>query len=674
MWIDSLIGVKGCGCQCLVNLIQFYLSCNSSSSTQVQPFTLNTQTLIDTIIMTIINTSAILKRLPSRGGNASHEHVVALVASTAALSFAGLWLSSRFFSPSKAFSFISRGQQKPKERGPKLGLDGWIHYQKLFALTSIVAAFGPDGKNAPGTSTGCMIASPSRPGSYLDPENENEDYFFQWTRDGSLCLRTILRKLQEVEMGEIVGLEHEDFNCLDALIKGFIQMNRKLQCSSNPSGSPSNGGLGEPKFQVNGEAFEGTWGRPQNDGPAIRASTLIRYARHLVETRTDQQAQIEGLKFIESMLYSKDDPNSFIHMDINHVCDTWRLPTFDLWEEVKATNGGHFYTLMVQRRAVQDMLDFVASRPYFLPADEAIIHKYRNTLAEMDTRLEEFWNPEGLGQREGGPGSEDAETQAKKPDGTFGVSVAGINKIIEDCLRLIDDQVLKKPHILPTLDRLDGQPKPFQTDTAVLLAINHTSRHDLDGHWSPWSDRSLATLDRLVDVFSAVYKINSQQSKLDGIAIGRYPEDNYDGKASSVGHPWFLCTNTVAETLYLTAHHFKKTGSIIITPISLTFFQRFISDLALSNNEPLVISRGSEMFTKLVKGIKEWADTFLEDVSMKWAGGGAHGPRGGYGSLGSKMSEQIHRETGKMRGARELTWSYASFLTAIDARDGKAPN
>ncbi|EGG06978.1 family 15 glycoside hydrolase [Melampsora larici-populina 98AG31] len=550
--------------------------------------------------MTIINSSAFLKRLPSRSGNPSHQQVVALVASTAALSVAGLWLSRHFsnFSPSKAFPFVSRGQQNSKEKEPKLGLDGWIHYQKLFALTSIVAAFGPDGKNATGTSTGCMIASPSRPGSYLDPENENENYFFQWTRDGSLCLRTILRKLEEVEMGELIGLENEDFNRLDDLIKGFIIMNRKLQFLDNPSGSPWNGGLGEPKFLVNGTPFEATWGRPQNDGPAIRASTLIRYAKHLVETHTDQQAQIEGLKFIESTLYSKGDPNSFISMDINHVCETWRLPTFDLWEEVKATNGGHFYTLMVQRRAVQDMLDFVSSRPYFQPADETILHKYRNTLVEMDTRLEEFWNPEGVGKREGGPGWN--------------------SKIIEDCLRLISDQVLNKPHILPTLDRLD-------------------------------------------DVFSAVYKINSQQSKLDGIAIGRYPEDNYDGKGSSVGHPWFLCTNTVAETLYLTAHHFKKTGSITITPISLTFFQRFISDLEIPENTPLVISRGSEMFTKLVKGIKQWADTFLEDVR-------------GYGSLGSKMSEQIHRETGMMRGARELTWSYASFLTAIDARDGKAPN
>lgn len=229
-----------------------------------------------------MNSSAFSKRLPSRSGNPSHQQVVALVASTAALSFAGLWLSSRFsnFSPSKAFSFVSRSQQNSKEKEPKLGLDGWIHYQKLFALTSIVAAFGPDGKNAPGTAIGCMIASPSRPGSYLDPENENENYFFQWTRDGSLCLRTILRKLEQVEMGELIGLENEDFDRLDNLIKGFIIMNRKLQFLNNPSGSPSNGGLGEPKFQVDGAAFEGTWGRPQNVSEQF---TVIIYSISLIQ-------------------------------------------------------------------------------------------------------------------------------------------------------------------------------------------------------------------------------------------------------------------------------------------------------------------------------------------------------------------------------------------------------
>ncbi|KAG0148911.1 hypothetical protein CROQUDRAFT_654270 [Cronartium quercuum f. sp. fusiforme G11] len=615
-----------------------------------------------------------LKRFSSRSGTMSNEPFVMRIASTAVLGLTAVWLFSRFASitASQVQSYTGLSTQDRRKR--KTRLDTWIREQQLYALTSIVAAFGPDGKNAPGTSSGCMIASPSRPGSYLDQANENENYFFQWTRDGSLCLRVVLRKLREAELGEVIGMNEEDPKCLDTLIKQFVSMNRKLQFTENQSGGPFTGGLGEPKFEVSGAPFEGCWGRPQNDGPAIRASTLIRYARHLLENHTDQKAQAEARRFIESNLYSKDNSHSFIFMDINHICGTWRLPTFDLWEEVKATNGGHFYTLMVQRRALQDMIDLINFQPEFQPSDANVLQKYYSIISEMDARLEDFWNPSGLDRREGGPGCNPEAEQAKKPDGSFGVSGAGDNKIIADCVGLISDCVLKKPHILPTLDRLHGQPKPFQTDTAVLLAINHTAEFDSESIWAPWSERSLATLDRLVDIFSAIYKINNNKGKKDGIAIGRYPEDNYDGKGSSIGHPWFLCTNSVAETLYLTAQHFKQTGTITITPTNVSLFRRLIPEIDLPGSEPFKVQRGSETFTRLVVGIREWADSFIEDVSMRWAGGGLHGPRGGCGSQGSRMSEQIHRESGHMRGARELTWSYASFLTAIDARDGKAPN
>lgn len=33
-----------------------------------------------------------------------------------------------------------------------------------------------------------------------------------------------------------------------------------------------------------------------------------------------------------------------------------------------------------------------------------------------------------------------------------------------------------------------------------------------------------------------------------------------------------------------------------------------------------------------------------------------------------KMSEQIDRYSGKMRGARELSWSFASWLAVLQAR------
>ena len=34
-------------------------------------------------------------------------------------------------------------------------------------------------------------------------------------------------------------------------------------------------GLGEPIIEINGKPFNGEWGRPQNDGPALRGIMMI---------------------------------------------------------------------------------------------------------------------------------------------------------------------------------------------------------------------------------------------------------------------------------------------------------------------------------------------------------------------------------------------------------------
>lgn len=50
---------------------------------------------------------------------------------------------------------------------------------------------------------------------------------------------------------------------LRGLIDDFIAVEADIQQVSNPSGSISTGGLGEPKFNVDATAYVGSWGRPQ---------------------------------------------------------------------------------------------------------------------------------------------------------------------------------------------------------------------------------------------------------------------------------------------------------------------------------------------------------------------------------------------------------------------------
>ncbi|PLW52667.1 hypothetical protein PCANC_06284 [Puccinia coronata f. sp. avenae] len=512
--------------------------------------------------------------------------------------------------------------------------------EKPRARRHLLAAFGPDGSNAPGTAAGAMIASPSRPGSYLDQKTENENYFFHWTRDANLCLQVVIRMLNQAELGVDLQLGRpashgaaqptSPTRALEVIVKDSVTFNAQLQQLLNLSGGPFDGGLGEPKFLVDGSRFDDPWRRPQNDGPAIRASTMIQYARHLVSRRSNLE---EAFNYVASHLYHKDNPHLLIQLDIDHVCRTWSAPTSDLWEEVEANHGGHFYTLMVQRKSVQDYVDFLRSLPpEKQPSD---LEYHHSVLAKIDERLERFWNPEGLPDQEGG--------DEQKPNNSF-------------------VPFSKKPHILPTLDRVNGQPKPSQVDTAVLLAINHTSGSNQPPNWLPSSDRVLATLDRLVEVFEQLYPINHPKGGV-GIAIGRYPEDEYDGvKSSSIGHPWLLCTHAVAETTYLAINEFRKAVSIPVTPFNLPFFSRFLPDLRSKSSDRGLdsIDRGTEEFTLLLRRMSNWADRFLIDVTFKY-----------FDRREGRMSEQIDRKTGRMRGARELTWSYASFLSALDAREGR---
>lgn len=96
--------------------------------------------------------------------------------------------------------------------------------------------------------------------------------FYTWTRDSALTFKCIVDTF---------------INSYDAplqkQIQNYISAQAKLQTVSNPSGDLSNGaGLGEPKFDADGTAFTGSWGRPQRDGPALRATAMIAYAKWLI--------------------------------------------------------------------------------------------------------------------------------------------------------------------------------------------------------------------------------------------------------------------------------------------------------------------------------------------------------------------------------------------------------
>lgn len=135
----------------------------------------------------------------------------------------------------------------------------------------------------------------------------------------------------------------------------------------------------------------------------------------------------------------------------------------------------------------------------------------------------------------------------------------------------------------------------------------------------------------------------------------RYPEDIYTGTGTAPegGNPWFLATATMAELFYKATLDFNTAGKIVVTNTSLPFWTYFAPSAGLANghNYP----SHSSPFIAAIGALEGWADAFMRRVKF-------HKPADG------RFAEEYDRKNGELRGAADLTWSYASIITASMAR------
>ncbi|KFY89905.1 hypothetical protein V500_05399, partial [Pseudogymnoascus sp. VKM F-4518 (FW-2643)] len=199
----------------------------------------------------------------------------------------------------------------------KRSVDTFLASESPIALTNLLCNIGSTGACVSGAASGLVMASPSQ---------TNPDYFYTWTRDSALTFKCIVDTFINSYSAS-----------LQVEIENYIIAQAKLQTVSNPSGSFSDGsGLGEPKFNPDGTAFTGSWGRPQRDGPALRATALIAYSRWLIANGYTSTAT--------------DLVWPVIQNDLSYVTQYWSETGYDLWEEV---GGGYsFFTVAAQHRAL----------------------------------------------------------------------------------------------------------------------------------------------------------------------------------------------------------------------------------------------------------------------------------------------------------------------------------
>lgn len=175
-----------------------------------------------------------------------------------------------------------------------------------------------DNATKPDVKPGMVVASPSR---------SNPDYYFDWVRDTALTYRALI---DYYELKKDPKIKKMIFTWVDA------EAYRQNQ--------PTFTGLGEPKYFIDGSGYTGGWGRPQNDGPALRAIAMIKFARLMLAEKNQDYV----LKKLYHGVIPADSP---IKKDLEYTAHHWREPSFELWEEEM---GMHFYTLLAQHTALQE--------------------------------------------------------------------------------------------------------------------------------------------------------------------------------------------------------------------------------------------------------------------------------------------------------------------------------
>jgi glucoamylase len=109
----------------------------------------------------------------------------------------------------------------------------------------------------------------------------------------------------------------------------------------------------------------------------------------------------------------------------------------------------------------------------------------------------------------------------------------------------------------------------------------------------------------------------------------------------------------MAELFYKATLDFNTAGEIVVTNTSLPFWTYFAPSaaLAVGHNYP----SNSSPFIAAIGALEGWADAFMRRIKF-------HKP------ADDRFAEEYDRTDGEVRGAADLTWSYASIITASMAR------
>lgn len=485
--------------------------------------------------------------------------------------------------------------EPPHDRPESAGFDLWLLHQSNVSFNNILQNIG-------GVSTvldpnevavGVVVASPSR---YYP------DYFYQWTRDSALTIRSLVHWLYD--NGFPADLR------LPEIIEAYIEHNYHLQRLLNRSGhfsDPTKKSLGEPKFHPDGSAFDANWGRPQSDGPGLRLSTITNYLSLLGHfNKPISNTKLKSEKNIYFLL---------VKNDLIYIINNWAESSFDLWEEI---NSQHFFNSITQLKGLKDGLRLAEA----YDKDAIFVDSVRNAFNNVKKFIE-------------------SDSGYTKP---------AIPYIIEtpSLFNQGKRSGLDAAILLGSLHshNLEEYETDDSSDSLQVIPFDVNDSHIVNSIASMVADMKYR------------YPINHDRVKLRqdiGVGLGRYPEDIYDGYGTSEGNPWFISTASAAEVFYKGIYKLiSQEQAVVINNNNKNFFKNFMDfEENESSTFQIVLPFDTPAYRNILRRLFTYSDSFLEVIRD-------HVDKNNGATL-----EQFNKYHGYMQGARDLTWSYSSFYNAV---------
>jgi glucoamylase len=240
-------------------------------------------------------------------------------------------------------------------------LDRWVDRQYRRAAEFMLRSVSPVEltKSRPGfgqsirPSRGAIVASPILASYDPDP-----DYFFHWYRDSAVVLDALRILYEDGTVGDEALGHLGDFvrfslelAALDgralatsshwrrAVAADFEKFVRSDEDLSQIYGEAV---AADTRVNPDGSLDISRWARPQNDGPALRALALLRWANS-VPADAELEPAIDRL----------------IETDLGFVLSHGCASCYDIWEEER---GLHYYTLAVSRAALGEGARWLESK------------------------------------------------------------------------------------------------------------------------------------------------------------------------------------------------------------------------------------------------------------------------------------------------------------------------